>query len=87
MADFSERFGPWYHRGYVDDRRSEPYPWSSIENEPPPVNTSEVQIPQQLTPLARAAGAQDVKMPTPEEVIRFLINVDQHNPYPPQGAK
>ena len=99
MADFNERFGPWFgvrERQDIADRRAEPWPWHSLStNEQmfkstPTMNELSAGILPQLkgqdippvTGLSRDAGARDIGPIATEELIKFLIDVDSHNPEP-----
>ena len=98
MADFAERFGPWYPvRGSdnVEDRRDEPWPWHGVTKTHPGMTMTtpavsdmvmgqvESETVPPLTALGRQLGARDVAKPTDQDVIKFLLDIENMNPEPP----
>lgn len=98
MADFNERFGPWFgmrERQDIDDRRDDPYPWHSVTKREPEQTMTGPALSDQilgslstvdqppLTPLGVAAGMRDAQPMPDQDVIKFLLDVDQLNPDPP----
>ena len=87
--------GQWIRKGNVDDRRDEPWPWHELG--------AKLKDPQQsvgikpameadrslepVSPLAMQLGAMQVAHPTPEEMMRFLTEIEMMNPYEPKKRK
>lgn len=94
-----DKYLPWYAQGEgspnVEDRTD--LPWAELTNGMKPQMGSETvdsladrvasavqsnSVPP-VTALGRDLGARDVGPVTPEELIKFLIDVDSYNPDPP----
>ncbi len=98
MADFDERFGPWFgmrERKDIEDRREEPFPWHGVTKREPEQsltantlseyilgNLENVRQPE-YSPLGVAAGLRDIRPMPDQDVIKFLLDVDKLNPDPP----
>lgn len=91
MADFRERYSPWYEGGQVEDRRNEPWPWHQLSNDKQSLTAREgmeaysalnPELPP-TTPLGVAAGVNDVKPPDSAELLKFLIDIEMANAGPP----
>lgn len=92
---FDKYLSPWdkiRRSDNVDDRRDDPWPWHKIEGkEGSPTHEQYIEnivaaikkgdpyIPA-MTALSRDAGARDISPIPAEELIKFLINIDQMNP-------
>lgn len=80
----------------VEDRRDDPWPWHKISTTeqqfrstptvPELIGLIQKDIDKEnippVTSLSRDAGARDVSPITSEELLRFLLQVDSHNPDP-----